>query len=151
MLNSASEIANSHLPAVEAQTLILSSGKDQLLPSLEEGERLSRALRKCDLRNFNDNGHFLFLEDGVDLVTILKGTCFYRHAKHLDYVLDYMPPTSSEIKQICESYRVLACVIGVGSKSSATRRIFLGGRIKTANIYKFLGTFTSKFTFHLQG
>lgn len=40
---------------------LLYSGKDQLFPSQEEGERLRHALSKCQIRKFNDNGHFLFL------------------------------------------------------------------------------------------
>ena len=37
------------------------SGRDQLLPSQEEGERLCHALPKCVIRKFNNSGHFLFL------------------------------------------------------------------------------------------
>ncbi|KAA8548272.1 hypothetical protein F0562_004467 [Nyssa sinensis] len=105
MLKSASEFANSRLHAVKAQTLVLSSGRDQLLPSLEESERLRWALPNCQIRKFNDSGHFLFLEDGVDLVTIIKGASFYRRARWLDYVSDYFPPDPSEFKRIYEPYR----------------------------------------------
>lgn len=40
-----------------------SSGNDQLLPSQQEGERLLKLLpkSKCQLRKFDDSGHFLFL------------------------------------------------------------------------------------------
>jgi pimeloyl-ACP methyl ester carboxylesterase len=41
--------------------LVFFSGKDQFLPSEEEGQRLFRALPKCENRKFNDSGHFLFL------------------------------------------------------------------------------------------
>lgn len=37
------------------------SGRDQLLPSLQEGERLRGLLPKCELRKFDESGHFLFL------------------------------------------------------------------------------------------
>ena len=37
------------------------SGRDQLLPSQEEGERLCHALPKCVIRKFNNSSHFLFL------------------------------------------------------------------------------------------
>ncbi|XP_037494798.1 acyltransferase-like protein At3g26840, chloroplastic [Jatropha curcas] len=60
-LKSASEFANSRLHAVYAQTLILSSGNDKLLPSQGEGERLHHLLPKCELRGFYGSGHFLFL------------------------------------------------------------------------------------------
>ncbi|CAK7328374.1 unnamed protein product [Dovyalis caffra] len=53
MLKVASTYANSHLHAVKAQTLVLSSGRDRLLPSEEEGQRLNHVLPKCQNRNFN--------------------------------------------------------------------------------------------------
>ncbi|PQP94442.1 hypothetical protein Pyn_35350 [Prunus yedoensis var. nudiflora] len=92
MIRSASPYANSRLHAVKAQTLILSSGRDQLLPSQEEGERLKRTLANCEIRTFENSGHFLFSEDDFDLVTVIKGTGFYRHSRHRDYVSDYIHP-----------------------------------------------------------
>uniref|UniRef100_A0A803KWH5 Uncharacterized protein n=1 Tax=Chenopodium quinoa TaxID=63459 RepID=A0A803KWH5_CHEQI len=99
MMKSACSFANSRLHAVKAQILILASGRDPLLPSLEEAERIRGALPKqeirvsnntgkmpkCEIRNFRDSGHFLFLEEGVDLVTIIKGTSLYRRGKSHDY------------------------------------------------------------------
>lgn len=41
--------------------MFVCSGKDQLLPSQEEGQRLTSALPKSQLRSFEDHGHFLFL------------------------------------------------------------------------------------------
>lgn len=61
MLKTASTFVNARLHAVEAQTLILSSGRDQLLPSLEEGEKLFHALPNGEIRRAGDSGHFLFL------------------------------------------------------------------------------------------
>ncbi|XP_031265805.1 acyltransferase-like protein At3g26840, chloroplastic isoform X2 [Pistacia vera] len=105
MLKSASAYANSRLHAVKAQTLILSSGRDQLLPSREEGERLRLALSHCQIRRFNDSRHALFLEDDFDLVTVIKGAGFYRCGKYLDYISDFIPPTPSEFKKTFESDR----------------------------------------------
>ncbi|KAI7998039.1 Acyltransferase-like protein [Camellia lanceoleosa] len=51
MLKSASLYVNAHLGAVKAQTLILSSGRDQLLPSEEEGERLLDLIPNCKIQN----------------------------------------------------------------------------------------------------
>ncbi|KAB5520895.1 hypothetical protein DKX38_025214 [Salix brachista] len=107
MLKSASAFANSRLHAVKAQTLLLTSGRDQLLPSEDEGKRLRHALPKCEIRRFNNNGHYIFLEDGVDLVTVIKGASFYRRGKCHDYVFDYIPPTPSEFRNIRESNRLL--------------------------------------------
>lgn len=110
MLKSASAVSNSRLHAVKAQTLIISSGKDQLLPSQEEGERLYRALPKSEIRKFNDSGHFLFLEDGIDLVTIIKAAGFYRRRKYIDYVSDYMPPTPTEFEKVYDDNKWINAV-----------------------------------------
>ncbi|GKV40646.1 hypothetical protein SLEP1_g48257 [Rubroshorea leprosula] len=107
MLKSASSSSNSHLHAVKAQSLILCSGRDQLLPSQEEGQRLYKALPKCEIRRFEESGHFLFLDDNIDLVTVLKGASFYRRGKYFDYVSDFIPPTPSEFGKILESCRIL--------------------------------------------
>ncbi|KAL6508142.1 hypothetical protein OROHE_021684 [Orobanche hederae] len=109
ILKSGAAYANSRLHAVKAQTLILASGQDQLLPSKEEAERLRQLLPKCEIRVFDDKGHALFLlsltEDGVNLVSILTGTSFYRRGRRHDYVLDYLPPTPSEFQKIYEPHR----------------------------------------------
>ncbi|KAL2505485.1 Esterase/lipase/thioesterase family protein [Abeliophyllum distichum] len=105
MLKSAAASANSRLHAVKAQTLILTSGQDQLLPSREEGERLRQMLPKCEIRTFNDSGHALFLEDGFDLVTILMGASFYRRGRNRDYVFDYLPPSPSQFRKIYKPHR----------------------------------------------
>ncbi|XP_021760110.1 acyltransferase-like protein At3g26840, chloroplastic [Chenopodium quinoa] len=126
MMKSACSYANSRLHAVKAQILILASGRDPLLPSLEEAERIRASLpkqeiyvlknsgkmSKCEIRKFNDSGHFLFLEDGVDLVTIIKGTSLYRRGKFHDYVYDYLPPTKAEFKKTAESFRWLEIATG---------------------------------------
>ncbi|KAG6793294.1 hypothetical protein NC652_003325 [Populus alba x Populus x berolinensis] len=106
MLKTASAYANSRLHAVKSQTLVLSSGRDQLLPSEEEGQRLYVALPKCEIRKFNDSGHFLFLEHDVDLANIIKGASCYRRGKYLDYISDYIPPTPPEFKKLYDSNRL---------------------------------------------
>ncbi|WJX77130.1 hypothetical protein P8452_60465 [Trifolium repens] len=110
MLKSASEYANSRLYAIKSQTLILCSGNDQLLPSQQEGERLHKLLPNCELRKFDDSGHFLLLEGSIDLVTILKGTSYYRRGKYHDYVSDFIPPTPYEAKQVIESNSLINAV-----------------------------------------
>ncbi|OVA17415.1 Diacylglycerol acyltransferase [Macleaya cordata] len=105
MLKSASSFANSRLHAVKAEVLILASGRDQLLPSQEEAERLFHVLPTCQIRNFTDSGHALFMEDGFDLVTIIKGAGFYRRTRNIDYVSDFTPPTYSEFEKVYNSYR----------------------------------------------
>ncbi|KAL8137560.1 hypothetical protein V2J09_003561 [Rumex salicifolius] len=104
LLELAASHANSRLHAIKAETLILSSGMDPLLPSQEEGQRLQNLLPNCEIRKFSDNGHFLFLEDGVDVVTTIKAANFYRRRRNRDLVADYVQPTSSEFSKICEQY-----------------------------------------------
>ncbi|KAM7509305.1 hypothetical protein LguiA_019758 [Lonicera macranthoides] len=81
------------------------SGKDQLLPSQEESERLRSVLPGCEIRTFSDSGHSLLLEEGDDLVTIIKDASYYHCGRHLNYVSDYLPPSPYEFKEIVESYR----------------------------------------------
>ncbi|RXH89205.1 hypothetical protein DVH24_031562 [Malus domestica] len=83
---------------------------DQLLPSQAEGERLKHTLAKCEIRMFANSGHFLFLEDPFDLVTVIKATGVYRRSTTHDFVTDYIPPTASEVKNIIESNRLLTTV-----------------------------------------
>ncbi|RZC59649.1 hypothetical protein C5167_006958 [Papaver somniferum] len=104
MMEAASLYANSRVHAVKAQTLILASGRDQLLPSLEEAQRLSNLLPTCQMRNFNDSGHNLFMEDGFNLVTVIKGAGFYRRSSKIDYVSDYIPQNLSELKKTTDGY-----------------------------------------------
>ncbi|XP_073106054.1 phytyl ester synthase 1, chloroplastic isoform X2 [Elaeis guineensis] len=106
LLKSAAAYANSCLHAVEAEVLLLASGKDNLLPSGEEADRLWTSLKNCRVRYFKDNGHTLLLEDGINLLTIIKGACIYHHSGQHDYVTDYLPPTHSEYKKhIEQDYR----------------------------------------------
>ncbi|KAL1820140.1 hypothetical protein ACET3Z_015009 [Daucus carota] len=102
LVSTACAFANSRLHAVKAQTLVLSSGKDQLLPSQKEAERLKKILPICDIRCFNDSGHALFLESGIDLVTIIKASSIYRRQRYLDYASDFFPPSPSELKKYYE-------------------------------------------------
>jgi len=44
-------------------------------------------------------------EGSIDLVTVIKGTSYYRRGKYHDYSSDFIPPTPDEAKKIIESYR----------------------------------------------
>ncbi|CAI9784536.1 unnamed protein product [Fraxinus pennsylvanica] len=99
LLKSAAAFTNSRLHAIKAEVLILASGKDNMLPSENEAWRLSRSIRNCKIRYFKDNGHTILLEDGVNLLTIIKGTCTYRRSRNYDFVADFLPPSKSEFKQ----------------------------------------------------
>ncbi|KAF8018011.1 hypothetical protein BT93_H3034 [Corymbia citriodora subsp. variegata] len=98
LLKSAASYANSRLHAVKAEVLLLASGKDNMLPSREEAHRLTKSLKNCRVRYFKDNGHILLMEDGISLLSVIKGTHTYRRTKRHDYVLDFLPPSMSEYK-----------------------------------------------------
>lgn len=99
LLKTGAAYANSRLHAVQAEVLLLASGNDNLLPSGDEADRLFKALKNCRVRYFKDNGHTLLLEDGVNLLTVIKGVKMYRRGRQRDFVTDYLPPTLSEFKQ----------------------------------------------------
>ncbi|XP_058076256.1 phytyl ester synthase 1, chloroplastic [Magnolia sinica] len=99
LLKSAALYTNSRLHAVKAEVLVLASGKDNLLPSKDEAERLWNTLPNCKVRYFKDNGHTLLLEDGLRLLTVLKGTNMYRRSRRYDYVSDYLPPSITEFRE----------------------------------------------------
>ncbi|KAJ6848644.1 acyltransferase-like protein, chloroplastic isoform X2 [Iris pallida] len=99
LLKSGTAYANSRLHAVEAEVLVLASGKDNMLPSGSEADRLRKSLKNCSVRYFKDNGHTLLLEDGLNLLSVIKGASMYRRSNQHDFVTDYLPPTKSEFRQ----------------------------------------------------
>ncbi|XP_059652712.1 phytyl ester synthase 1, chloroplastic-like isoform X2 [Cornus florida] len=106
LTKSAAAYANSRLHAITAEVLVLASGKDNMLPSGDEAQRLSSSLQNCKIRYFKDNGHTILLEEGVNLLTIIKGTCKYRRSSRRDYVMDFLPPSASEFKETLERNRL---------------------------------------------
>ncbi|KAI3468633.1 hypothetical protein Pfo_025296 [Paulownia fortunei] len=98
LLKSAAAFSNSHLQAVKCEVLILASGKDSMLPSKCEAQRLSDLLNNCRVRFFKDNGHSLLMEDGINLLSVLKGVCMYRRSKRRDSVTDFLHPSMSEFQ-----------------------------------------------------
>ncbi|KAH0939786.1 hypothetical protein HID58_007247, partial [Brassica napus] len=107
LLKSAAASVNTHIHAVRAETLILLSGRDQWLLNEADIDRFSRTLPNCIVRKLKDNGHFLFFEDSVDLVTIIKCTCFYRRGKSHDHISDYIMLTRYELKQLVDDHKLL--------------------------------------------
>lgn len=98
LLKSAAAYANSRLHAIKAEVLVLASGKDNMVPSGDEAQRLRRSLLNCQTRYFKENGHTLLLEDGIGLMTVVKSTYKYRRSRKHDAVLDYLPPSLAEYK-----------------------------------------------------
>ncbi|CAK7340887.1 unnamed protein product [Dovyalis caffra] len=99
LLKSAAAYANSRLHAVKAEVLLLVSGKDYVLPSRDEAQRLKSSLQNCTVRYFKDNGHIMLMEDGINLLTIIKGTSKYRRSRRVDFVSHFLPPSMSEVKR----------------------------------------------------
>ncbi|MCL7024036.1 hypothetical protein MKW94_021561 [Papaver nudicaule] len=100
LLKSAAAFANSRLHAIKAEVLVLASGKDNLLPSGDEAQRLWSSLENCKVRYFKDNGHTLLLEDGLNMLSFIKATHMYRHSKTHDHVSDFIPISKSEFKDL---------------------------------------------------
>lgn len=98
LLKSAAAYTNSRLHAVKAEVLVLASGNDNMLPSVNEAQRLAGSLKNCKIRIFKDNGHTLLLEDCIGLLTIIKGTCMYRRSRRYDLVMDFLPPSMTEFR-----------------------------------------------------
>ncbi|XP_058738620.1 phytyl ester synthase 1, chloroplastic-like isoform X2 [Vicia villosa] len=98
LLKSAAAYTNSRLHAVRAEVLVLASGKDNMLPSVNEAQRLAGTLKNCKIRIFKDNGHTLLLEDCIGLLTIIKGTCMYRRSGRHDLVTNFIPPSMTEFR-----------------------------------------------------
>ncbi|KAK7397268.1 hypothetical protein VNO78_18435 [Psophocarpus tetragonolobus] len=116
LLKSAAAYANSRLHAVKAEVLVLASGKDNMLPSVTEAQRLAGLLRNCKVRIFKDSGHTILLEDGIGLLTIIKGTCMYRRSRRQDLVMDFIPPSMTEFRYAMDQV--------VGSFCSVTGSVF---------------------------
>ncbi|KAG6409347.1 hypothetical protein SASPL_127386 [Salvia splendens] len=96
LLKSGAASSNSRLHAVKNEALILASGRDAMLPSKDEAERLSSLLKNSKVRLFKDNGHLLLMEDGINLLTVTKGNHMYRRSKKRNHVMDYLPPSKFE-------------------------------------------------------
>lgn len=48
----------------------------------------------------NSESHVLHeQEDGINLLSIIKGANMYRRGRQRDFVTDYLPPTISEFKK----------------------------------------------------
>ncbi|WOG97107.1 hypothetical protein DCAR_0416446 [Daucus carota subsp. sativus] len=151
LVSTACAFANSRLHAVKAQTLVLSSGKDQLLPSQKEAERLQKLLPICDIRCFNDSGHALFLESGIDLLTIIKASSFYRRQRYLDYASDFFPQkfTSPVMLSTLENGKIVRGLAGIPSEGPV---IFVGYHMMWGlEVFPLLNCFWIDHDIHLRG
>ncbi|KAG6388235.1 hypothetical protein SASPL_153435 [Salvia splendens] len=67
-----------------------------MLPSKDEAERLSSLLKNSKVRFFRDNGHLLLMEDGINLLSVIKGNHMHRRSKKRNHVMDFLPPSKFE-------------------------------------------------------
>ncbi|KAM3239687.1 hypothetical protein ACQJBY_053405 [Aegilops geniculata] len=98
LLKSGANYANSQLHAVQAEVLLLASGIENLPPS-GEADRLFKSLKNCKVRYFRNRGDRLLMEDGFNLLTVIKGVKMYRRGRQWDCVNDFLSPTLSEFNR----------------------------------------------------
>ncbi|XP_047315847.1 phytyl ester synthase 1, chloroplastic [Impatiens glandulifera] len=103
LLKSAAAYTNSRLHSITAEVLVLAGGKDNMLPSGNEAVRLRNSIKNCSTRYFKDNGHTILLEDGVNLLTMIKATCKYRRSRKHDFVTDFIPPSHTEFQNTLQN------------------------------------------------
>ncbi|KAA8545000.1 hypothetical protein F0562_019783 [Nyssa sinensis] len=108
LLKSAAAYSNSRLHAVTAEVLVLASGKDNMLPSGDEAQRLSSSLRNCKICYFKDNGHTILLEDGINLLTVIKE---FKQAKEEIGWLHFV--TSPVMFSTLEDGKIVRCLVGI--------------------------------------
>ena len=70
-LKSAAEHAKFRQHAAKA---VLARLKHNKLPSEDEAKRFSSVLIYCEVQTFKEEGHTFFLEDGNNLLTVIKAT-----------------------------------------------------------------------------
>ncbi|KQK04298.1 acyltransferase-like protein At1g54570, chloroplastic isoform X5 [Brachypodium distachyon] len=100
LIKTAASYANYRLHFVTADVLLLASGADRLLPSKAEADRLQKILPKCKVFFFQNHGHSLLLEHGVHVSSIIKCADLYRHSRKYQRVLDFIPPSTTELNEV---------------------------------------------------
>uniref|UniRef100_A0ACD5UJJ5 Uncharacterized protein n=1 Tax=Avena sativa TaxID=4498 RepID=A0ACD5UJJ5_AVESA len=98
LLKAGAAHANSQLNAVQAEVLFLASGNENLPPS-GEVDRLFKTMKNCKVRYFRNRGDRLLMEDGFNLLAVIKGANMYRRGRQRESVKDFLPPTISEFNR----------------------------------------------------
>ncbi|XP_048537912.1 phytyl ester synthase 1, chloroplastic-like [Triticum urartu] len=98
LLKSGADYAKSQLHMVQGEVLLLASGSGNLPPS-READRLFKSLKNCKVRYFRNRGDRLLMEDGFNLLTVIKGVKMYRRGRQWDCVNDFLSPTLSEFNR----------------------------------------------------
>ncbi|VAI43232.1 unnamed protein product [Triticum turgidum subsp. durum] len=98
LLKSGADYTKSQLHMVQGEVLLLASGSGNLPPS-READRLFKSLKNCKVRYFRNRGDRLLMEDGFNLLTVIKGVKMYRRGRQWDCVNDFLSPTLSEFNR----------------------------------------------------
>jgi pimeloyl-ACP methyl ester carboxylesterase len=75
------EVSDDEFRSIQQPTLLIASGRDRLLPSFSEAERLARLLPEPKVQVLPQSGHACLLETQVDLLEILKSNGFLEPAE----------------------------------------------------------------------
>jgi pimeloyl-ACP methyl ester carboxylesterase len=69
-------VTDDEFRSIQQQTLLIASGRDRLLPSFSEAERLARLIPHAKVQVLPHSGHACLLETQIDLLEILKTNDF---------------------------------------------------------------------------
>jgi pimeloyl-ACP methyl ester carboxylesterase len=75
------DVSDDEFRSIHQPTLLIASGRDRLLPSFSEAERLARLLPHPKVQVLPQSGHACLLETQVDLLEILKSSGFLEPAE----------------------------------------------------------------------
>lgn len=70
------DVTEAQFKSILQPTLLIASGRDRLLPSFSEAERLARLLPNAKVQVLPHSGHACLLETQVDLLEIMKSNSF---------------------------------------------------------------------------
>jgi pimeloyl-ACP methyl ester carboxylesterase len=70
------DVTDTQYRSIQQPTLLIASGRDRLLPSFSEAERLARLIPHTRVQVLPNSGHACLLETDVDLMTILQKNGF---------------------------------------------------------------------------
>ena len=106
---------------------IIASSEDKVLPSVDEGRKLARALPNAKLTTLEGSGHVPLLEARVNLATILRDAKLLERkplGRPKDYVTDFTLPTAEQFANASKSLstiRKLTSPIFLSTKSDGRR------------------------------
>ena len=96
LLEGAKEVEGLKLSALRLPVQVIASTEDRVLPSVDEGKRLVRAMPNARLTQLPSSGHVPLLEARVDLARVLRDAELTSRAPapKIDYVDDFTPPSA---------------------------------------------------------